>query len=128
MIPLLISVLSLAALSQFFIAYCRSLLRMYGKVELSEPGRRLAGLGRNGPDDAAFSRIMRLVREYPYSGGDGAEVVSIRVYYALLRVLCVTCGVWPALRYWVTAEREDCAHFAAVALDRRITVAAGDIT
>jgi hypothetical protein len=128
MIPLLIFVLSVSALAQFFIAYCRSLLRMYGKVELSDPGRRLAGLDGNGLEAAAFPRIMRMVREYPDPADDGAEVVSIRVYYVLLRVLCMACGVWPALRYWVAAEREDCAHFAAVALDRRVTATAKDIT
>jgi hypothetical protein len=39
MIAALIVVISLAALLQFFISYCRSLLATYGKVELSEQVR-----------------------------------------------------------------------------------------
>ncbi len=128
MLAFLILVASVSALAQFFLAYCRSLLRMYAKVEVSEQGRRLAGLEGAGLTDDAFPRIVQLLGSHARPSDDRAEVFSIRVYYFLLRILCAFGCAWPAVRYWVTAEKEDCAHFAAVALDRRNVSAASEIT
>jgi hypothetical protein len=128
MIAMLILVLSVFALAQFFLAYCRSLLRMYGKMEVSERGRRLAGLDGAALADEAFPRILRLLESQPQGGDDRTEVLSIRTYYVLLRLLWVALRSWPSVSYWLTAEREDCAHFAAVALDRRVVASTRNIT
>ncbi len=127
MLAALILIISASALIQFFLAYCRSLLRMYSKIELSANVRRIVGFDVAGPDDA-FPRILRLLDCDPAPRDDRAEVLAICVYHFVLGVICAAACFWPAIAYWVTAEREDCAHFAAVALDRRIASQVGDFT
>lgn len=128
MLTALILAISAGALAQFFFAYCRSVLRMYSKVELSPLAREVSGIEDDEQRENAFPRIMMLVELDPHAGDDRAELFLIRVYYGWLAMARLACRFWPSLAYWVTAEREDCAHFAAVALDRRISACAGNIT
>jgi hypothetical protein len=112
---------SVAAASQFFLAYCRSLLRAYSKVALSNYAKQMAGIDGEAPPEDAFPRIMQLLELAPHPRDDRGETFSIRLYYWTLYLPELIGPRWPAVAYWVTAEREDCAHFAAVALDRRLS-------
>jgi len=127
MLAILILIVSLSALAQFWVAYTRSLLRTYAKVELSQDARRLAGFEERA-DGQAFDRIVFLLGLAPGKSDDALELFLVRVYYLTLRLLIPAGHFWPALAYWITAEHEDCAHFAAVALDRRVASGTGDIT
>ena len=121
MIAALIVVISLAALLQFFISYCRSLLAAYGKVELSEQVRELTGLEKQPATGEEFRRVLQLVRLCPDRGDDRFEIRLVGTYYALLDFLReITGWLSPAITGWADHERQSCSYFAAVALDRRI--------
>jgi hypothetical protein len=128
MLAILILVISTGALGQFFFAYCRSLLRTYSQVEISPLAREVSGIADDTQCESAFPRIMLLVGLDPERGDDRAERFFIRLYYTWLSLPGLLGRYWPALAYWVTAEREDCAHFAAVALDRRIGTKITDLS
>jgi hypothetical protein len=119
---------SVAAASQFFLAYCRSLLLMYSKIELSEYAKQMTGIDGEAPPEDAFPRIMQLLELAPHPRDDRGETFSIRLYYWILYMPELIGPQWPAVAYWVTAEREDCAHFAAVALDRRLSTRTCNVT
>ena len=128
MIPALIVVAALAALVEFFISYCRSLVSVYSKVELSPQARDLAGLKGPTPRGDAFPRLVQLVECCPKPADDRIEVRALRAYYALLNLLRATGFLAPMLAQWAENERVGCAHFAAVALDRRLGCSFDGIT
>ena len=121
MIAALIVVISLAALLQFFISYCRSLLAAYSKVELSEQVREITGLERQPVTGEEFQRVLQLVRLCPDRGDDALEIRLVGVYYGLLDFMRTLIG-WlsPGIIGWAKQEKQSCSYFAAVALDRRI--------
>jgi hypothetical protein len=121
MIAALIVVISLAALLQFFISYCRSMLAAYGKVELSEQVREITGLEKEPVTGEEFKRVLQLVHLCPDRGDDVFEIRLVGTYYALLDFVHAMMG-WlsPAITGWADHERQSCSYFAAVALDRRI--------
>ncbi len=116
----LICVLSLAALGQFFIIYTRALVAAYRKVEISEQVRQVAGLSSHGMEGDDFLRLLQLVRMCPEQGDDGFEIRTVGVYYSLLNVSRKLLRSFRSLAGWLEQERQHCAYFAAVALDRRI--------
>jgi len=121
MIAALIFVISFALLLQFFVAYCRSLIAAYGQVDLSEDAREVTGIDDRLARGDDFRRLLQLVRLCPEPGDDKFEIRSVQTYYTLLNLLrSVGRTVLPAVSGWVESEREGCAYFAAVALDRRI--------
>lgn len=121
MIAALIAVISFAALLQFFVSYCRSVIAASSKVELSEQVREVAGLQSQPPDGEQFRRLLQLVRLCPARGDDRIELGFIGAYYRLLNaVRGLSVPIAPGLAGWAEQEREGCAYFAAVALDRRI--------
>jgi len=121
MIAALIFVISLAALLQFFISYCRSLIAAYRKVELSEQAREVTGIQDHVVEGDDFQRLLQLVRLCPEPGDDGLEIRSVRTYYGLLNVLRMVLRLQvPAVAAWTEGERRSCTYFAAVALDRRM--------
>lgn len=121
MIAALILVISLAALLQFFISYCRSIIAAYRKVELSEQAREVAGISVDRVDGEEFQRLLQLVRLCPEPGDDTFEIRAVRAYYTFLNFLrALFRPVAPGVNSWLDEERSGCAYFAAVALDRRI--------
>jgi hypothetical protein len=121
LIAALIAVISLAALLEFFISYCRSLIAASSKVELSEQVREVAGLQSQPPGGEEFGRLLQLVRLCPASGDDRIELGFIGAYYRLLNAMRgLSAPIAPGLAGWTEHERGGCAYFAAVALDRRI--------
>jgi len=123
MIAALIFVISLTALLQFFVSYCRSILSAARASELSQPARELTGISAGRVSGEEFRRFMQLVRLFPAHGDDGQAMAAVRVYYSILGIFRSIAG-WMSARFsgWLTSERGNCAYFAAVALDRRIAL------
>jgi hypothetical protein len=118
----IICVFSIAAFLQFFVWHCRSILASSLRVELSERVREVAGVEDRdfGADD--FHRLLQLVRLCPERGDDRGEIRAVGTYYGLLNVVTrLARQTLPPVANWAEQERESCSHFAAVALDRRIS-------
>ncbi len=128
MIAVLILVFSVAALLQFFIFYCRSVVLAYATVEVSAQARELAGLVERATRGDEFPRLVQLAAMCPEPSGNRTEVLAVRAYYGLVSLLSVLRPLAPALHAWVERERAACAYFAAVALDRRMALPADSIT
>lgn len=120
MMAAFIFVFSVAALLQFFISYCRSLIAASVKQPLSPEVQDVTGIRReaSGEDYARVTQLMRLCPERPE---DRNEVRAIGAYFGLLNCMKLTVArLVPAVKTWTEQERGQCAYFAAVALDRRI--------
>jgi hypothetical protein len=121
-IAALILVISVAALLQFFVSYCRSVIAASCKRNLSEHARKMAGIENRFVRGDEFERLLQLVQLCPEPGDDGRELRAVGSYFGLLSLLRSSFGrLAPAVANWAEREREGCAYFAAVALDRRIT-------
>ena len=121
MIAALILSISVAALLQFFVSYCRSLIASYKKKDLSEQAREVTGIENRVVRSDEFRRLVQLVHLCPEPGDDSNEIRAVRGYYRLLGLLRAAFhNLAPAVAMWAEREREGCAYFAAVALDHRI--------
>ncbi|MBZ5696621.1 MAG: hypothetical protein LAN36_14840 [Acidobacteriia bacterium] len=122
MIVALICVLSVAALAQVFVSYCRSALASARKADLSERLLEVAGIESKDITASDFDRILQLVRLCPdYEAGRG-EIQAVGIYRNLLEVLGrLSRSLMPSVAAWSEQERQGCSHFAAVVLDRRIS-------
>ena len=112
---------SAAALLQFFISYCRSLIAASAKQALSAEVKDVTGIQRlaSGED---FKRVMQLLQLCPERPEDRNSVQAIGAYFRLLNFLQVTVArLVPSMKAWTDSERGHCAYFAAVALERRIS-------
>jgi hypothetical protein len=116
-----ILVFSAAALLQFFISYCRSLIAASSKQALSPEVKDVTGIQRSASGDD-FKRVMQLLQLCPESPEDRTSVQAIGAYFGLLNLLRSTLArVVPSMHAWTDSERGLCAYFAAVALERRIS-------
>jgi len=122
MIVALICVISLAALGQVFVSYCRSALASARKADLSERFWAVADIERKTLSAEDFDRIFQLVRLCPdYDDGRG-EIRAVGLYCRLLEGLGRTVdSLMPGVAAWSVRERQECSHYAAVALDRNIS-------
>jgi hypothetical protein len=122
MIASLIFVISFAALLQFFILHCRSILAYSRRIELSDRIREVTGIANQDVAAGDFERLLQLVRLCPERGDDGKEIRVVGAYYTILNFLeRITKPVIPSMAAWIQSERRGCSYFAAVALDRRIS-------
>jgi len=116
----LIFLLSAAALLQFFISYCRSLIAASIKQPLSAEVRDVTGI----PHVAAgedYARVIQLLELCPERPEDRGRLRAINAYFRLLNFTSATIArTIPALKSWTEMERGQCTYFAAVTLDRRI--------
>jgi len=121
MIAALILVISLAALFQFFVSYCRSLIAACNTAELSPEVQEVAGLqGQLVPADE-FERLLQFVHLCPAAEHDRNGLRAVSAYFRLMSWLrALVQPLAPRLAAWAEAERAGCGYFAAVALDRRI--------
>lgn len=116
-----IFIFSAAALLQFFISYCRSLIAASSKQVLSSEVKDVTGIQRVASGDD-FKRVMQLLQLCPESPEDRNSVQAIGAYFRLLNFLRSTLArVVPSMNEWTESERGLCAYFAAVALERRIS-------
>ncbi|MDP9146060.1 MAG: hypothetical protein M3N22_00245 [Acidobacteriota bacterium] len=115
-----IFVFSLAALLQFFVSYCRSLIAASSRRALSPDVQDVIGVNRRATGDD-FERVMQYLQLCPERREDRNGIQAIGAYFRLLGVARSTVGsIIPSLRSWTESERSLCAYFLAVALDRRI--------
>lgn len=123
MIASLVFLFSLGALGQFAIAYCRTLLLAYNKVELSQHVREVTGIGEAlAPSD--FQRLLQLVRLAPPLGDDATEIRAVSIYFRLARVAgALVSPLSQKASLWFEQELKRCSYFAAVTLDRRLVPA-----
>lgn len=122
MIAALVCVVSLAAFLQFFVSYCRSVLASTSKMGLSERVREVTGIENACTAADDFARLHQLLSLCSESGRDRTEIRAIATYYSMLRILGrVLRSLIPKVSPWLEQERRSCCHFAAVALDRRIS-------
>lgn len=112
---------SCAALGQFFMSYCRSLLLAYAQVELSSATRAMIGIQSPEIAGAQFHRLLGLVRLAPNPGDDKWELRVVSTYYRAVRIAGSISGPLSSVaRSWAERQSSLCAYFAAAALDRRI--------
>src|SRR5215470_4819900 len=122
MIAALICVISVAAFLQFFVSYCRSILASTRNVDLSDRVREATGISDQTVGAEDFARLLQLVRLCPERGEDQNEIRAVWTYYGLMESLNrVARPIFPGVAAWAQQERRSCSHFAAVALDRRIS-------
>jgi uncharacterized protein YidB (DUF937 family) len=120
-IAALIFVVSFAALLQFFLSYCRSIIAASRQQAFSDDVREIVGTEQAVPSEE-FGRLVQLVEICPGSGDDRFSLRAVRAYYALLNLLdrLVPGNLGSNVDSWVEQERANCAYFAAIALGRRI--------
>ena len=117
----IIFVISMAALLQFFISYCRSLIAASSKEVLSPEVKDVTGIQKfaSGED---FNRVMQLLQLCPERPEDRNSVQAIGAYFKILNFLRSTVArIVSSMQVWTELERGHCAYFAAVALERRIS-------
>jgi hypothetical protein len=120
MMAALIFIFSVAALMQFFVSYCRSLIAASSRKALSPDVQDVIGIRRSANGDD-FERVMQYLHLCPDRPEDRNGVKAIGAYFRLLGAVGAIMGkLIPSLRVWTELERSQCAYFAAVALDRRI--------
>jgi hypothetical protein len=120
MMAIVILLFSLAALLQFFVSYCRSLIAASSRRALSLDVQDVLGKSKAATGED-FGRVMEFLKLCPERREDRGGIQAIGAYFRMLSAASVTLGkVVPSLRSWIESERSQCAYFAAVALDRRI--------
>ena len=120
MMAALIFIFSFAALMQFFVSYCRSLIAASARRALSADVQDVIGIKRSASGDD-FARVMQFLYLCPDRREDRNGIKAIGAYFRLLGAVGTIMGrLIPSLRAWTESERSQCAYFAAVALDRRI--------
>jgi hypothetical protein len=121
MMAAIIFALSAAAMLQFFVSYCRSVIAASSKQVLSAEVKDVTGIQRIASGDD-FNRVMQLLQLCPERPEDRNSVQAIGAYFSLLNFVRSTVArIAPSLRAWTESERAHCAYFAAVALGRRIS-------
>src|SRR5450432_923319 len=120
MMAALIFVFSFAALMQFFVSYCRSLIAASARRSLSLDVQDVIGISRSTSGED-FERVMQFLHLCPERREDRSGIQAIAAYFRLLGAVGKTVGaILPTLRAWTESERSQCAYFVAVALARRI--------
>lgn len=116
----LILVLSLAALLQFFVSYCRSLIAASAKQALSAEVQDVTGI-KSVATGEDYDRVVQLLQLCPDRPEDRNGVQAVGAYFSLLGLVRSTIARFmPTVQAWADSERGQCAYFAAVTLDRRI--------
>jgi hypothetical protein len=119
---LVILAFSSVALLQFFISYCRSIIAASTARPLSEQVWEVTGIRDRQLRGEEFIRLLQLTRLCPDSGTDHTAIRAVRAYFGMVSLVRTALrGVIPGIVSWTDAELSGCAHFAAVALDRRIS-------
>ena len=122
MILTIVYVVLVAVLAEFFIHYCRSILAVSRRVQLPAEVCETAGVDRAGVAPGDFERFLELVRVCPEETADSRSICAVCAYYGLVRALGrASRGLVPRVESWAEKEQRNCSHFAAVALDRRIS-------
>jgi len=117
----IILVCSVVLFLQFFVFYCRSLIAVSSKQALSPEVKDVTGIQRTASGED-FQRVMQLLQLCPERREDRNGIQAISTYFRLLNFLRSTVArLVPSMRVWTETERGQCAYYAAVALERRIS-------
>src|SRR6195256_5477479 len=97
--------LSAAALLQFFISYCRSLIAASIKQPLSAEVRDVTGIP-NTADGEDYARGIQLLELCPERPEERGTIRAINAYFGLLNFVSSTVArIIPALMTWTEMER-----------------------
>jgi hypothetical protein len=122
MITALILAFSSVACLQFFISYCRSVIAASSALPLSEQVFEVTGIKGREIRGEEFERLLQLTSLCPDSGTGHKGIAAVRAYFRMVRFVGMALRrAIPSVVAWTEAELSRCAHFAAVALDRRIS-------
>jgi hypothetical protein len=122
MVLTLMYIALVAVLAEFFIHYCRAILASSRKIQLPAGVCEAAGVDRDGVAPGDFERFLELVRVCPEGTARDRSMRAVYAYHGLMRALGrASHGLAPRVESWAEKEQRNCAHFAAVALDRRIS-------
>jgi hypothetical protein len=119
----IILVFSCIALLQFFVSYCRSIIAASTAHPVSEQVREVAGIAGRDIQGEEFIRLLQLANLCPASTGDHSAIAAVRTYFRMVTFvqLALRRIIPGTVSSWAESELSKCAHFAAVALDHRIT-------
>jgi hypothetical protein len=118
----IIAAASLVALLPLYVSYCGTVLSSVRSEPLSERVSTLIGSGEADLAAHDFDRVLQLVRLCPEHEADRVGVRAVTMYYRALQAGRRLCGgLSPRFADWTEREGGDCAHFAAVVLDRSIS-------
>lgn len=121
MMAALILAFSMAALLQFFVSYCRSLIAASAKQPLSAEVQDVTGIKSSKATGEDFARVLQLLQLCPDRPEDRNGIQAIGAYFNLLGFVRATVArIIPSVQKWTDLERGQCTYFAAVTLDRRI--------
>jgi hypothetical protein len=121
MIAALILAISMIALLQFFVSYCRSLIAASRAQVFSDQLREITGIRDHEIAGEEFGRLVQLARLCPDTGNDTHAIAAVQCYFQLLKIGRSALKMIPSAVAWTERELSRCAYFAAVALDQRIT-------
>ena len=118
---IILIVCSLATL-QFFISYCRSVIAASTARALSDQIWEITGIQDRELRGEEFNRLLQLMSLCPDASSDSGAISAVRAYFRMISFVRATLsGAVPSIVSWTDAELSGCAHFAAVALDARIS-------
>ena len=111
---------SLLTTLMFFVSYCRSLTASSMHTSLSPEVLDVTGIQTKASGND-YERVVQILHLCPERPDDRSNLQIVDAYHSLLNLLERCCTkLSPAVRAWAEEERAGCAHFAAVALGRRI--------
>jgi hypothetical protein len=114
---------SLLTLLMFFVSYCRSLTASSLHKSLTEEVLDVTGIKNHKASGRDFARVMQILQLCPDRPEDRSGLQIVGTYYSFLNLLEQGLAkLSPAVGTWAEEERAGCAHFAAVALGRRIAL------
>jgi len=121
MIAVIICVISLAALVQFSIFYCRSMILTTAAESISDRVRKAAGVAGEALGAEDFGALAGLHALCPELEADGQGLRAVSIYYRMVAALRWLCGSrLPACSAWAQHEMATCSRYAAVLLDQRL--------
>ncbi len=113
---------SLLTLLMFFVSYCRSLTASTLHTSLSTEVLDVTGI-QTKASGRDFVRVMQMLQLCPERPEERSRLQVVSAYYLLLNLIDQSFAkLLPAVGNWAETERAGCAHFAAVALGRRIAL------
>lgn len=122
MVLALIYIACLLVLVEFFVYRCRSILASSRKIELPAGVREAAGVDRTDVAPGDFPKLVELANLCPEESTGDPNICAVCTYYNLVHLLGqASRRLAPRLESWAEREQRNCSHFAAVALDRRIS-------
>jgi hypothetical protein len=121
MIAILIFIISILTLLEFFVSFCHSLIAESRDYQLSEWTREISSITAKGTQGDKFERVLQLIALCPEWGSDRIQVLAVSIYFSMLGLVrSLSSWAAPAAAPWIESERGGCAYVIAVMLDRRI--------